>query len=173
MLYSSEPNSEDSSNDEEGDDTSEQTSAIKTAAISKDFTNRLYISTDKGIFYTDDKAGWQKITNLGLTSFNIRTIIFDNENKVIVATGKGVFRLGKDVWEQIDGVLGYKEVNDLVVDNEGVIWIAAKDGLFKFKEQKDDNLTLENNGNEQISQSELKDLFKGEPTIKEVQNAAI
>lgn len=172
VVYRSEIPSEDY-NDYDGDVT-DQILNINSMVISTEPILKLYIATIRGLFFTDNKGKrWQKITNLGLPTVNISSIAIHIDNEIFIATDKGIFRLFGNRWEKINNSFIYDDFNDLSFDRNGVLWLAGKGGVFnidinELNEFKDNDENSSKNLNLDITR-----LFIDEPTIGEVQKAAI
>ena len=150
---------------------------IKYMVISPTVLHKIFFLTKNGVFFTENKGErWQEITNSGLLSLNIRSIKISDKDDVFTATDKGIFKkeAEKDYWVKISSELISQDFNDLSISGDGFIWIAGKDGVFKIefsdKDESIDNDSTKEQGNQKIS---LDSLFKQEPTIEEVQKAAI
>ncbi|MDD5005601.1 MAG: hypothetical protein PHS93_03750 [Candidatus Omnitrophica bacterium] len=175
VVYCSEIPSEDYGDYDS--EVTEQISSIKSMAISPNGFNRLYIATAKGIFFTDNKGNkWQKLTNSGLLSFNIRSLkVSPLEKQLFVAMDKGVFKLTGNSWQKVDSDLANSDFNDLEIDEDGRIWLAGKGGIFLIGNDGTKNITKNNKQVKGIDNTEfdINELCKGEPSIEEIQKAAI
>lgn len=149
---------------------------IRCMAISLVMPPRLYIVAAKGIFFTQDKGiKWQEVKTIGLPSLNIRSMIISNNNELFTATDKGVFKLEQDQWVRISGRIASQDFNDLGI-GDSFIWTAGKEGVFKIG-LKDKDKDYSENNNFANGSKDIKfnagNLFKDEPSIGEVQKAAI
>ncbi|MDD5355530.1 MAG: hypothetical protein PHY56_03245 [Candidatus Omnitrophica bacterium] len=167
VIYGSEMPNEDFS-DYDGE-INEQLIGIYSMAISY----RVYIATRNGIFFTENNGGkWHNVTNLGLPSFNVRSILISqDEDKIFIATDKGVFELDKGKWQNISSNFKYQDFCDLVLYDNETILAAGKGGLCQINLVHKESAT--NIVKVTKEESGLKYLFMGEPTIEEVQRVAI
>jgi photosystem II stability/assembly factor-like uncharacterized protein len=170
VTYGSEVPSEDYS-DYDGD-VSDQLVSVKCMTISNKEPNRLYIVTAKGLFFTDDKGrSWQSVTRIGLSSLNIRAMVISAEDdSLFVALENGVFVFRNGLWCKLSNGQGYNDFSDLVIIDKDNIIMAGRGGLYKINIA--DKITNQNKISE-LSESQIQNLFLGEPTIEEVQKAAI
>ncbi len=169
VTYRSEIPSEDYS-DYDGD-VSDQVLNIKSMAIS---SQGLYIATAKGLFSTNNKGKkWKSLTKIGLPSLNIRSMTVSRDEELYVASDKGIFQLGENRWQRVGDRSLYKNFSDLSIDKEGVLLIAGTGGVYKLnikEEAPKDGKTIQKvNYNKQ----DIEKIFEGEPTIEQVQKAAI
>lgn len=173
VVYSSEIPEEDY-NDYDGD-ISDKIISIKGMAIPLKRTNLLYILTIDGILSSEDRGKtWKRLTNFGLSSLNMRSIAVSDEGQYLfLATDKGIFSLFKDYWHKIGSSLVYEDFNDLLIDEENCLWIAGKDGVLKISLEEDTFKDSQTNSEIACSKIDIKDLFRGEPPIEQVQRAAI
>lgn len=173
VVYSSEIPDEDYSDYDR--EISDKAISIRSMTISNKEPNRLYIATTKGLFLTENKGEkWQSLTKLGLPSLNIRSMVVSKDSKrLFVATDKGIFKLSDKKWKQIGRDLSNKDFNDLSIDEDGLLWMAGRGGVFKLCIEKD---ILETNTQActiNLSKEDIENLFAGESTIEQVQRAAI
>jgi len=169
VTYRSEIPSEDYS-DYDGD-VSDQVLNIKSMVIS---SQGLYISTTKGLFFTNNKGEkWESLTKIGLPSLNIRSMTVSKDEELYISSDKGIFQLGENRWQRVGGGSLYKNYNDLSIDKEGVLLIAGIGGVYRLnmKEDvsKDNKLICKVN----YDKEDIEKIFVGEPTIEQVQKAAI
>lgn len=169
IVYSSEIPSEDYS-DYDGD-VSDKVLNIKSMAISGEEPSKLYIATKQGLFSTYNLGkDWQSLAEIGLSSLNIRSMTVNNKDKQLyVATDKGIFKLTENRWQRIGKALSSRDFRDLYIDKEGKLLIAGKRGVFKLGIGEDVAKTKEVD----YSKEDIENLFVGEPTIEQVQAAAI
>jgi photosystem II stability/assembly factor-like uncharacterized protein len=165
VVYSSENPSEDY--DDYDGEVSDQVLNIKSMVLSN---NKLFIATTKGILFTEDKGEkWQNITRIGLPSLDIRSMqVSSADDRLYAATDKGIFRLEGNSWRRVGGAL-YKEFNDLCIYDNGIMLAAGKGGVYRLDKEE---LTAELE-NIDYSQEDIENLFAGEPTIEQIQRAAI
>ncbi|MFC1709560.1 WD40/YVTN/BNR-like repeat-containing protein [Candidatus Omnitrophota bacterium] len=165
ITYSSEIPSEDF--DDSDNQISNQVVNIKGMTL---YNERLYIATAKGLLLTENKGGkWESITKIGLSSTDIRSMVVADAKQLYVATEKGIFRLDENRWKRVGGGALYKDFSDLKIDDKGVLLIAGKGGLYRFSVEEGMSESKEAD----YSKEDIRNLFVGEPTIEQVQAAAI
>ena len=166
VVYSSEIPEEDY-NDYEGE-TSNQVLNIRSMIFSN---NKLYIATTKGLFFTEDKGErWKSIAKTGLPTLDIRSMVVSKiDGTLYVVLNKGIFKLESNRWKRIGAGALYKEFNDLDIGETGVMFIAGRGGLYKLS-SKEDELKAEDIN---YCKEDIENLFVGEPTIEQVQEAAM
>lgn len=69
---------------------------------------------------------------------NVKAIVVDNSDDVWAGTKAGLFKLNKsaNVWEPILDKENQGPINDLFIDSNGLLWIAAWNGLFVINNSK-------------------------------------
>ena len=135
----------------------------------------LYIGTQNGIFAIDENG--QKTTDIndeGLLNKNIRHLLIfpGNAGYMLAATEKGIFVYSKNanVWHELySGAI--TQINFLAFDGK-YLWVAADNGIFKRPLQAESLAGLFIRDNLKSNQ-DLSSYFKNEPTIAEIQEAAI
>lgn len=164
----SEEESSDSVEFEEGTD-----SAINCIAI-KD--NRMYIGMDKKILYSeDDGKTWKAFSGEGLTGIVNYILSSSKSAHIYCATTKGVFDYAKDKdrWLELYKGIG-KNVNVKTIrfdnDSEFGLWAVTDKGIYRLESGK---YIVDQYEDIEKSLKTLKITFDGEPTFKELQQAAI
>jgi ligand-binding sensor domain-containing protein len=142
--------------------------------------NDVYLSTDSGIFISEDKGeSWRRFESAGLGSRKVNRLIFldiaasRSNNILLAATDKGVFVFDErdKIWRELYKGLGADKVNAIAEDDKGMVWAAAEKGVYKYIPPHLDPLPK---GERKILQDDdILGRFNNEPTIKEVQKAAI
>jgi len=147
--------------------------SIRTIAIDG---ARVYIGYSKNIVYSDDQGkSWKNLTNEGLKGEISNILISAKNKKIYCATYNGVFEFSeqKSYWlELYKGMTKSVNVSRLIFgsDDENVIYAVTDKGLFSF--QGGDYL-MDKYPDIEKSLNTLKVAFDGEPTYKELQQAAI
>ena len=150
--------------DYDSDETDEATSAIRPVNSILVEGESIYLATDSGIFISEDAGeSWKRFESTGLGSDKINRILF--RDNLYAATDNGVFIFNDNdkIWQALYKGMDADIVNSIYTDNKGRIWAAASKGLYKHV------IASPPEADEAISF----DLFSHEPTIREVQNAAI
>lgn len=160
--------------EEPAEDSEESFTGINFLAINPDKPAEVYAATSKGVLVSLNKGkDWSFITRLGLGSADIRHLLIRQEPpfKIYAATRKGVFQLGEDQkqWVQLYKGASFRDAKFLSIDQTNkILWAATGDGIFKTRYNGSPDLY----GQMQIPE-EISGKFKNEPTIVEVQRAAI
>ncbi|MCX5692813.1 MAG: hypothetical protein NTX47_03910 [Candidatus Omnitrophica bacterium] len=128
--------------------------------------NNVFLATDSGIFVSEDKGEtWKEFINAGLISLKVKRLIY--KDNLYAATNKGVFMFFEQekLWKPLYKGITTKDTRDIVIDTNGYLWTATKKGLYKTNLSRIDDKDYEFN--------EILESFNNEPSIKDVQNAAI
>jgi len=156
-------------NEENNDSNSDEAEGLSRINDIKVASNKIYFSSDQGLFYSADFGQtWRRFNLEGLLSKNIKTILLDSENnRIFVGTDKGIFEFSHNRWHQLyKGILTNK-INHLATDFSSNLWAATDSGVFKGSPQREKY---------SIDKNEVKDIlaaFRGEPSIQEIQNQAM
>ncbi|MDP3792073.1 MAG: hypothetical protein Q8R38_08550 [Candidatus Omnitrophota bacterium] len=155
------------------EDEYETDASIKTIAIDG---SRVYIGYSKEIKYSDDQGkAWKDLSREGLVG-GINHILISAKNKrIYCATYKGVFEFDaeKSRWlELYKGIAKSTSVSRLIFgsDDENTIFAVTDNGLYSI--QRGDYI-MDDYPDIDKSLNTLKVIFDGEPTYKELQQAAI
>ncbi len=143
--------------------------------------NKVYLATDSGIFVSEDKGNtWSEFPSGGLLSQKVKRILFNGMGKVnFAATDDGVFIFSdsEKIWRSLYKGMTTDRTYSLSIDDRRVIWVASDKGLLKLVAAK---LALPKGLNSRASSAathigdeDILNLFHAEPTIREVQKAAI
>ncbi|MFH0763518.1 MAG: hypothetical protein V1927_00750 [Candidatus Omnitrophota bacterium] len=138
--------------------------------------SRIYAGVDKNILYSDDGGkAWIGFSRAGLTGSINYILPSRKPEKLYCATTKGVFEFDKDKAKWLELYKGMDKtysVRSLLFDNEneGSIWAVTEGGLYRLESGRftsDQFIDVERNI------KGLKIIFDNEPTIRELQQAAI
>lgn len=153
--------------EEQPEDQSEegQFSDIRYITIDHHNLNNLYLATSHGIYISHDRGGnWELLSDYGLLSRDVRFLLVSSKSALYAVTKSGIFEHKNDRWQELSLGLAAEEVKFLSLDNQGNLYAACDKGLFKA------NIGyLTNDRQENI----IALYYKGEPSVKEVQQAAI
>jgi photosystem II stability/assembly factor-like uncharacterized protein len=151
----------------------EKDMSIRCIAISD---NRVYIAYDKDILYSDDGAkNWNSFSGDGLKGA-INYILMSSKNKTMYcATTKGVFELSDDKTRWLElyrGMAKSLTVNRLIFagEDEKVLLAVTDKGLHSFE---GGDYMIDKYPDIERSVKTLKIVLDGEPTFKELREAAI
>ena len=135
---------------------------------------KVYTATKNGVFFSEDKGNtWQEVTNVGLRYSSVRSMkISDDGRDLFLATDKGIFMFKGNTWQNLTGNIGFNDFYDMVLDDANATMLAAgRGGVYGVNISQglsDVNMPIDAEQDLNID-----DLFKDEPSIAEVQKAAI
>ncbi len=139
-------------------------SRLLSIALDKSMPGCVYLGTSRGIYQSKDNAAtWEKLSGYGLLNDDIDYIFVSEDSGLYVVTSSGIFKYAAERWRELSFGLSSLRVNRIFLDSYGRLYAASDKGLFRgvFK-----NSMMKQSGAWQ-SYSE------GEPSIKEVREAAI
>ena len=171
-VNSSIARSENEENDDSVELESEKDMSIRCIAI-KD--SRVHIAFDKDILYSDDSGkSWNSFPCEGLKGTINYILTSSKSKKMYCATSKGVFEFSeeKSIWlELYKGLPKSLSVNRLIFGGDEKSLLAVTDkGLYSFEAG---DYAIDKYTDIEKSVKTLKVMFDGEPTIKDLQQAAI
>ncbi len=151
------------------DEASKALRPVNSITAAKD---KIFIATDAGIFISVDKGEtWEAFTDSGLISLHVKRILFKDILYAITDKGVFVFSDRDRLWQGLYKGMATKEVNSMAIDSEGNIWVATKKGLYKHAEKA--LLYAGAADSIEIKKQDILKRFETEPSIIEVQRAAI
>lgn len=157
-------------NNGDSDYVSEETngaSRISDIKIGPADYQRIYFSSDEGLFYSRDNGeSWERFDSNGLLSRNIKCILLSESNKLIVGTDKGIYQFIDNRWEGLYKGITANKINFLATDSSGNLWAATDEGVFRGSSRELPAVTRDELEN-------AKEAFKDEPSIQEIQKQAI
>jgi photosystem II stability/assembly factor-like uncharacterized protein len=151
----------------------EKDMSIRAIAINE---NRVYMAYNKYILYSDDGAkSWNDFSGEGLRGAINHILISQKNKKMYCATEKGVFEFdaAKSRWlELYKGMTRSANVNRLIFagEDENILLAATDKGLYSFE---GGDYMADKYPDIERSFKILKIALDGEPTFKELQQAAI
>jgi len=158
-AYENEDPIEDSDN---GDfDEEERVKKLKQVVISND---SVYLATDKGILVTkSNERNWSFLTDEGLLAENIKYILPIKET-IFAATDKGIFYFNtkRGKWDSISTGLMTPKVNKIVIFKNDKLLAATEKGIYISSKVGTVPYFIY-----------ASEIFKDEPSILDVQQAAI
>jgi len=151
------------------DEMLEAVKPVNSVAIHKD---TVFLATDSGIFTSEDKGEtWKSFIDAGLISLRVKRILSSNALYAITDKGVFVFSDRDKLWQNLYKGMATKEASSMAVDSDGNIWVATKKGLY---ERRQNTITsLASGGNLENQKRDILKNFENEPTINDVQEAAI
>jgi len=154
---------------EDDEDTNEMESSNRVNYLAT-YGDKIYLATDRGVYKVAiGKNEWKALSTQGLLTERIKFIL-STEKQLFAATQKGVFSYDKKnkVWTGHPEGLSTLRINMVGLSlKDRIIFAATNKGLFKAR--------LENADSNKMNQAKSSDsvIFKDEPTILEIQRAAI
>lgn len=168
---------------EESFETEENQTLINCITIDRDSPKKVFIATSEGVYGSADAGeSWSKLPTEGLLNNYVNFIVAAKNEKdtLYAATEKGVFEyLPKSKrWRQIHQGMTALGVRSLALDmDKGQLFAGTEMGVFQttdLRDAKKQNEELDSNEDtyRDVEQT-LKNLTLCEPTIHEVQEAAL
>jgi photosystem II stability/assembly factor-like uncharacterized protein len=155
------------------EDEGEKDMSIRTIAIDG---GRVYIGYSKDIVYSDDQGkSWQDLSPDGLKGGINHVLMSVKNRKIYCATEKGVFEFDdqKKRWlELYKGISKSVNVSRLIFGDEGenIVFAVTDKGMYSFQ---GGDYMVDKYPDIEKSLKVLKTTFDGEPTYRELQEAAI
>ena len=137
---------------------------------------KIYIASGRKISYSDDIAkSWKEFSGVGLRGRVNSILAAERSDKLYCATTKGVFEYnaGKDKWDELyKGMAKAASVKKIAFadEDEKTLWAGTEKGVYKLAfggYAEDSYIDVEKN------LKAIKVIFDGEPSFKELQEAAI
>lgn len=149
----------------EDQDEEKRYSDIRHIVCDEDNPDYLYLATAKGVYQSKDNGlSWESLTTYGLLSQDVESLFVSRNSTLYAITKSGIFKYEQDRWFEVSLGLIAKEINSLDSDNLGSLYAACDSGLFRTK--------ISDNHNEK-SENTVSAYSKNEPSIRQVQQAAI
>ena len=146
-------------------DEEQRVSGIKYIACDPDNADQLYLATKTGIFSSQDRGKtWNAVSSFGLLSQDAGFLLVADKTRIYAAVGSGIFIYRSERWQELSFNLFAGKINFLNTDAQNNLYAACDRGLFK---------TSPINLNEQGTGNIISMYYKGEPSINELQEAAI
>jgi len=128
-------------------------------------SNLLYFSCARGVYRSLNQGqSWEKLTEYGLLNRDVKMICLSNNSEIFALTASGVFLYSGQHWSEISSGLATNKLNYLALDNLNNIYISGEKGIYKSNQNNASNFTCT---------SLIGEYFKYEPSIRDVQEAAI
>jgi len=142
------------------------TEAISSIAVDQD-KRRIYISTSDGVYSSLGQGShWTKLTHIGLRSPHVNYLHLQG-GALYAATSKGVFQYQEDENKWRDLSQGLTQGNILRLDGRASLWAVSSEGIFKRMNPEASRTSW------RVEAKEVLLLFQHEPSIREIQEAAI
>lgn len=102
---------------------------LKTDPNNADY---LYLATAKGVYKSIDRGkSWDKLSGHGLLSRDVLMLCVSGESKIFALTRLGVFLYEEERWKEVSFGLACGKMNYLILDDKGILYLAAEKGIFK------------------------------------------
>ncbi|MFA5199020.1 MAG: hypothetical protein WC432_05710 [Candidatus Omnitrophota bacterium] len=150
----------------DGDYSEEGTAEESRYFVSSDgrVAGRVYCSSPCGIYSSGDGGkNWERITGYGLAGRGAGMVRFSGEGDIFILTPAGVFSYRNGRWDEETFSLSAGRMNYLALGRSGALYLAAEKGLYRSVQKRAEG----------GRSSPLDEYLKGEPGIKEVQDAAV
>jgi len=132
--------------------------------ISDPINAKIYLATNLGVYYSQDLGeDWQYLSSQGLLSNDVQFLALSSNSELYASTKSSVFLHKGDTWRELSFKLPSSRINALGLDNLGRLYVCSEAGLFRAG--IDNNITK--------SESVINEYSMNEPTIAQVQEAAI
>jgi photosystem II stability/assembly factor-like uncharacterized protein len=162
--YSRENDKEDSVYTEDMD-APEKLSDIRFVKADINDINQLYFSCAKGIYNSLDQGKtWKKLAEYGLLNHDVKMLCQSSSSQIFALSQSGVFLYQDERWVEVSFGLFAGKLNYLTLDKEADIYIAGEKGIFKASQENLPSFKRH---------SLVQEYLKAEPSIKDVQEAAI
>jgi len=154
---------------EEGEESEEGAGGreVNCIEVSQFNPDEIYIGTHNGVFISRDSGKlWKKVSSIGLGNSKINFITVDSAG-LYAATDDGVFRFDdkKEIWQGLSAGMTAQAINMVVLDREEAnLWSVGDGGVFRMVLPGGPALYRKKNSPA---------LSENEPTIREIQQAAI
>ncbi len=153
--------SDDSSDNEDDRDEEERDSRISYLIT---LPGRVILATTSGILESRDRGiSWQKLSDYGLLEKKVEFLFAADQEELFALTKKGLFKYEGQRWEELTLTLESADLRGFCADNKGNLYIACDKGLFKSGRLN----------SARISNQQLSEYTGQEPSIEQVQKAAI
>jgi len=172
-IFITQKKEETAGDEEESSEEKEASQIIPLSLLVNRHNPRIvYLGTTRGLFISQDSGrNWERKLFSNLGEVEIRHIIcVDKPDVLCLATNKGVFKitLNKSQAQELYRDIPTRNVRMVAIGNEAGIWAVADKGLFKTAEMVKENISQEDS-----YLQEYEFYFRDEPTIREVQEAAV
>jgi len=138
--------------------------SIRHISVDHNSSGMLYLATSNGVYQSKDNGtNWEHISDYGLLSNNVNKVVISKQAEVYILASSGVFVYRNGRWQELSLRLAGGEIRALALDSHNNLYAACEKGLFKSKL----DIPVKYSENHAASYSQ------GEPSIKEVQQAAI
>jgi len=125
-------NEEEERGDSEDKDEPGRYSGMRFLKTDPNNADYLYLATAKGVYKSIDRGkSWDKLSGHGLLSRDVLMLCISGESKVFALTQSGVFLYEEERWKELSFGLAGGKMNYLVLDDKGILYLAAEKGIFK------------------------------------------
>lgn len=157
---------------------------INCIAVNKNNPKEIFIAAANGVYYSADAGEvWKKLPEQGLTCGYVNYIVMSKQGILYAATKKGVFRYNVSLnrWDNLYTGMTALETRSLAIDNrKNYLFAATGKGIYRAVVENTDapDNRAKKNGKINIPEEKdveevLKQITANEPTIQQVQEAAL
>lgn len=139
---------------------------IRHLTIDNKNPDNIYLATSKGVYKSADKGqNWEMFTDYGLLNKDVKFLLITGESELYAASKSDVFAYAKGRWHEISLNMSSKNVTALEYDNQGNLYAACDNGLFKTNRKFYMDIPMEPGLTAPYDENE--------PQIADVQKAAV
>ncbi|MCM8757738.1 MAG: hypothetical protein NC903_01600 [Candidatus Omnitrophica bacterium] len=132
--------------------------------IKLDEAKNLYLATERGLYFSKDKAKtWIYFNHSGLLNISIK-LIYIKSSSIYVVTSRGLFLYlkDKDLWQELTLKLPLLNIQAIFEDEKGCLYLATDKGLFLSDTERDF-----------LDTKDIQKIFHQEPDILELQKQVL
>jgi photosystem II stability/assembly factor-like uncharacterized protein len=157
--------SQDDSYENEDEDEEPLATNIRYIVLHPLRQSEIWLATDSGVYFSKDAGeSWRVWPDFGLLDRDVKVLAISDYSPIYALTDSAVFVYKKDRWHEVSLGLAAEKMKFLALDEAGNIYVATNKGLFK---------SVSPAGYFSFDGIDATGYFKTEPTIKEMQQAAI
>lgn len=124
---------EDADPDAQESGESRLTSNIRYITVDPQNPSCLYLGTSRGVYRSDDKGDtWKHVSDYGLLSREVNFLLSPTKSELYAVTIAGAFKYEESKWKELTFNLT-AQVQFLSQDQQGDLYLATQEGLFKSK----------------------------------------
>jgi len=132
----------------------------------------ILLATDSGIFISQDKGGtWKRFDHEGLLSLRVKRLLFSEEFYAVTDKGVFIFSEKERLWQSLYSGMNTSKARGIAIDQDGNILAVTKKGLYGIWKNK--TYAAGDSGYSQGEKQDILNSFDFEPSIGDIQNAAI
>ncbi len=96
------------------------------------YADTLWIGTSEGLYMVENPTGHsQPMLQTIDQNVDVKVIHLDSDRQIVVGTTRGMLRVKNEgVSGVFDSVLAHSQINEIITDEAGMMWIGTNDGVF-------------------------------------------